>query len=188
MKKTVIILIVVFSLLSILSSTYITSAFLVSSPSNKIRGEISSGGHMNLTWGSPQNFSRIVVGQPVIGFTSGGNFKMCLGFLCAEALPSVLTRYSMNFSGRLNYSDGSPVINSLIKVTIKDPISKYEKSANSETGGLGEFFVKITNLPEVIMDKDLDISIYVQSEVEALYTCFYNHSSTNCCKRPFTVC
>jgi len=38
------------------------------------------------------------------------------------------------------------------------------------------------------MNKDLDISIIVQSEIEATYDCWYNHTSRNCCKRPFTVC
>jgi hypothetical protein len=96
------------------------------------------------------------------------------------------TANSMNFTGYLNYSNNEPVKNSLIKMTIKNNTLGYEKSGIDETDQLGFFFVKIENIPDTIMNSNLDISIYVLGDVEALYDCWYNHTSGKCCSVPLS--
>jgi len=162
-----------------MSSSYITSAFLITD-TYRMRGEITTGG-ANLTSTDLKNFSKIAVGQPIIGNISGGGYKICFGIFCTDVYQP---QYSMNFSGRLNYSNGSSVVNAPIKVIIKYLNSQFE--GRNWTSGLGEFLVKIDNLPEYIMNQDLNITINVQSEIEAVYECWYNHSSKCCCKAPLT--
>jgi hypothetical protein len=96
------------------------------------------------------------------------------------------TANSINFTGYLNYSNGQPVKNSLIKMTIKNSTLGYGKSGIDQTNQYGFFFVKIINIPDVIMVSNLDISIYVVGEVEALYDCWYNRTSEKCCTVPLT--
>jgi len=88
----------------------------------------------------------------------------------------------MNFSGRLNYSNGSAVIYTLVKIIVKYLSSQIE--GTNRTDGLGQFFIKIDNLPEFMMNKDLNITTYVQGEIEAVYDCWYNNTEGCCCKQP----
>jgi hypothetical protein len=146
-----------------------------------MRGEITTGGHVNLSTSDYKNFSKIAVGQPIIGFANNtaANLKICFGIFCTDVYQP---QYSMNFTGRLNYSNGSVVVNAPIKVIVKYLTSQYE--GRNWTTGLGEFFVKIDSLPEYIIYNNLNITFYVQGEIEAIYNCWYNHSSKNCC--PYT--
>jgi hypothetical protein len=96
------------------------------------------------------------------------------------------TANSINFTGYLNYSNGQPVKNSLIRFTLRNNTLSYEKSSVDQTDQYGHFFVKIVNIPDVIINSNLDISIYVVGEVEALYDCWYNHTSEKCCSLPLT--
>ena len=181
-KNLILSIILAFSLLLVISS-YITSAFLITD-TYKMKGEITGGGSANLTFGSPiQNISKIAVGQSVIGLANNttADLKICFGVFCTGIYQPF---YSMNFTGRLNYSNGSAIVYAPIKVIVKYLISQYEGS--NWTDGLGNFFVKINNLPEYFIHNDLNITLFVQSEVEAIYKCWYNHTSTNCCKEPIT--
>jgi hypothetical protein len=145
-----------------------------------MKGEITTGGG-NLSSADLKNFSKIAVGQPIIGNISGGGYKVCFGVFCTDVYQP---QYSMNFSGRLNYSNGSVVVNVPIKVIVKYLTSQYE--GRNWTTGLGEFFVKIDSLPEYIIYNNLNITFYVQGEIEAVYNCWYNQSSKCCCKTPLT--
>ena len=167
------------SLLLLASSSYITSAFFIYD-TYRLRGEITTGGHVNLTTVGPkQNVSKIAVGQPIIGNISGVGYKMCFGVFCTDVFKP---QYSMNFSGRLNYSNGSAVIYTLVKIIVKYLSSQIE--GTNRTDGLGQFFIKIDNLPEFMMNKDLNITTYVQGEIEAVYDCWYNNTEGCCCKQP----
>lgn len=181
-KKLFLISVLAFSLLLLLSS-YITSAFLITD-TYRMKGEITEGGHINLTFGNPiQEVSKIAVGQPVIGIAnnSAADLKVCFGVFCTGIYQPM---YNMNFTGRLNYSNGSYVVNAPIKVVVR--YMSYQKEGVNQTDSSGNFTIKLDNLPEYIMDKDLNITMYVQGTVEAIYNCWYNHSSTTkqCCKLP----
>lgn len=178
--KTPLLIFLAFSLLLVAFSSYITSAFIITD-SYKIVGEIIGGGNVNLTnysGGTLQNKSQIALGQPIIGITQNttANLKLCLGLFCMDTYQS---QYTMNFSGTLYYSNGSAVVSAPIKITINSQFS-----GSSWTDGLGKFFVNVYNLPSYLMGQDLNITFNVQGEVEANYNCWYNHSSTNCCKIP----
>lgn len=150
---------------------------------NKIVGEIIEGGHVNLTYGNPiQNISQIAVGQPVIGLTSDSTYKVCFGLLCTGIYSPIYGEFNINFSGRLNYSNGTPIIYSPVKITVK--YLNYEYDKTNSTDGLGQFFIKLEDLPQVMMQKDLDITISVQSNIEAIYNCYYNFTEGYCCKQP----
>jgi len=149
-----------------------------------MRGEITTGGHVNLSTSDYKNFSKIAIGQPIIGFANNtaANLKICFGVFCTGIYQP---QYSMNFTGILTYSNGSNVSNAPIKFTVKYLGSQCDHCEGKNwTDSSGKFFVKLDNLPEYMMNQDLNITIYVQSEVEAVYECWYNHSSTNCCKKP----
>ena len=187
-KNLVLTMFVAIFLVLFISSSYITSAFFISD-TYRMRGEITGGGHVNLTnvsAGVIKNVSKIVVGQPIIGNASGGPYKICFGLLCTDILQPY---YTMNFSGILKYSNGSAVADSPIKIGITlSKYSSYEFSDMSRTNGTGYFFVKLDNLPDYMMYRNLNISFYVQGDVEAVYRCYYNYSSTanpkSCCKIP----
>jgi hypothetical protein len=163
-----------------MSSSYITSAFLITD-TYRLKGEITTGGHVNLSTSDYKNFSKIAVGQPIIGITQNipANLKLCFGVFCTDVYQP---QYSMNFSGRLNYSNGSVVVNAPIKDIIKYQNSKFE--GINKTGGLGEFFINIDDLPDYIMGKDLNITFNVQGEIEAIYDCYYNYTEGYCCRQP----
>ena len=118
--------------------------------------------------------------------TSPTSYKICFGFFCLFDVSKTI--YSMNFTGKLNYSNGSAVSDVPVKVIINyyDGIMNHQFYNFGWTNSTGNFIVKIDNLPDYIVGKDLDISIDVQGNIEAVYTCWYNHTSTNCCKQPFT--
>jgi hypothetical protein len=86
----------------------------------------------------------------------------------------------MNFTGILNYSGGQPVINSMIKITIRNTTLGYEKATINQTDSLGRFFVILTSLPGFMMDTDFDMNIYVLGDVEAIYDCHYNKATGVC--------
>jgi hypothetical protein len=179
-KKLVLTVVLAFSLLLFMSSSYITSAFLITD-TYRMRGEITTGGHVNLSTSDYKNLSKIAVGQPIIGIINNtlANLKLCFGVFCTDVYQP---QYSMNFSGRLNYSNGSVVVNAPVKVVIK--YSTFQKDGMNWTSGLGEFFVKIDDLPEYITKQDLNITFYVQGEIEAVHDCYYNRTEGYCCKQP----
>ena len=172
-------LIFLFSLL-LFTSTHITSAFLITD-TYKIRGEITTGGHVNLSTSDYKNFSKIAVGQPIIGIANNttANLKVCFGVFCTDIYQP---QYSMNFTGNLTYSNGSTVANAPIKFTITYQTSQFV--ATNWTDNSGTFFVKLDKLPEYMMNQDLNITIYVQGEIEAIHNCYYNHTEKCCCKQP----
>lgn len=181
--KLALTLILAFSLLFIVSS-YITSAFFFINGAYNVRGEIVSGGSVNLTFGSPiKNMSQLVIGQPVIGVAnnSTANLKMCFGIYCTDTQQPL---YSMNFSGFLNYSNGMLVNNTPVTFTIDYFGAEFQNT--NFTDNSGNFYVEIDNLPEYVIRKDFNVTIRVQGDVDATYQCWYNHSSSKCCKMPFT--
>lgn len=147
-----------------------------------MKGEIVGGGSLNITYGIPiQNLSKLVVGQPIIGFTEDSVYKVCFGIFCSDVYGPSGT-FSMNFSGRLSYSNGTSIIYSPVKITVR--YMQYQYENKNATNGLGEFFIKLDDLPQTMMYKDLDISINVESAVEASYNCLYNYTCQTCFKRP----
>ena len=179
-KKLVLTVIIAFSLLLVISSTYITSAFLITD-TYRMRGEITTGGHVNLSTLDYKNFSKIAVGQPIIGITQNipANLKLCFGVFCTDIYQP---QYSMNFTGILTYSNGSNVSNSPIKVTVNYLGSQFEGKSWTDNSGI--FFIKLDKSPEYMMNQDLNITIYVQGEIEAIHNCYYNHTESCCCKQP----
>ena len=132
-----------------------------------------------------QNISKLAVDQQIIGIVSNtvANLRVCFGIFCTGIYKP---QYSMNFTGGLNFSNGSAVANAPITFTVNYQSSQFV--ASSWTNSSGYFFVKIEDLPEYVMKKDLNMTIYVQSEVEAVYNCYYNYSLGKCCKQPRTTC
>jgi len=128
---------------------------------------------------SYKNVSKISIGQPIIGTASNSNYKICFGFFCQFFEVQQAQLYSMNFTGRLKYSNGSAVVNAPIKFIIKNSTIQYE--GQNWTDSFGQFSLKIDNLPESFVTNDLNITIYVKSEIEAVYNCWYNHTSQRCC-------
>ena len=186
-KRLTLTFIIAFSLLLVVFSTYITSAFLLTG-TYKLSGGITTGGSVNLTnytAGVLKNVSMTVVGQPVVGIASNGaaNLKMCFGVFCTDFYQPT---YSINFTGFLNFSNGSVVANSPITFTIN--YFGAEVEGKNFTDSSGNFFVKIDNLPEYMIKKDLNVSIKVESDIEAFYECYYNYSLGKCCKQPLTTC
>ena len=127
----------------------ITNAFTITNTNYKIRGIIGIGG--KVTGGF---ISKTSVGQSVAGMTSNTNNIICFGFFCSF-LPKGVN--SMNFTGYLNYSTGEPVKNSLITITIKNETLDFKKIGMSQTDNLGYFFIKLENLPKVIMNSNFDV-------------------------------
>jgi len=165
-KELLLVFFLAFSLFLVISSAFTTTNDYV------IRGVISGGGS-NITG---EYILKIATGQSVTGIASK-NFKICFGFFC---LIAPMGENSMNFTGYLNYSSGEPVKNSLIIVTIKNETLGFEKSGTGETDDFGYFFIKIRNLPIVVMTSDLDVSIRVIGEVEAIYECRYDKETGLC--------
>ena len=172
-KEVFLTFILIFSLFLV-----ITSAFVITDTNYKIKGIIGIGG--KVTGGF---ISKTSVGQSVAGMTSNANNIVCFGFFCSF-LPTGIN--SMNFTGYLNYSTGEPVKNSLIIVTIRNQTLGFEKKGMSQTDNLGYFFIKLESLPKTIMSSNFDVSMRVLGNVEAIYECWYNHTSENCCPLPFT--
>lgn len=152
-------------------SLVVTSAFVIND-GYKIKGVISGGGR-NLTGAYGL---KLAIGQPITG-TTYGNYKVCFGFFCMLASPG---ENVMNFTGSLNYSNGEPVKNSLIRITLKNETLGFERVGTSQTDDLGNFFIKITGLPLNIMSSNLNISFQVIGEVEAIYECYYSVLSGKC--------
>jgi len=172
-KNMIFAFILAFSLLLVISL-----AFMTTSTNYKIKGVISIGGKV-----SGDFMSKTSVGQSSAGISSGANYIICFGFFCSF-IPTGIN--SINFTGYLNYSSGEPVKNSLITVTIKNETLGFERKGMSQTDNLGYFFVKLENLPKMIMNSNFDVSMRVLGNVEAIYDCWYNHTSENCCAVPFT--
>lgn len=119
--------------------------------------------------------SKIVVGQPVIGIVSGGNYKLCFGALCSGMFEP---QYNMNFTGYILYSNGSAVADTDITFKIKYKTSEFIKSSTTNTSG---YFFITENIPEYVTEKDLSVTIEIENEdVKAVYECAYNHLTTNC--------
>jgi len=179
-KELVLILSILFLLIFTISP-YITSAFLIID-TYRLRGEITTGGG-NINSADLKNFSKIAVGQSIIGITQNipVNLKICFGVFCTDTYEP---QYSMNFTGTLNYSNGTYVKNAPIKVIIKYLTNQFE--GKNWTDNQGQFFVKINNVPEYAIKKDLNITFYVQGEIEAIYKCFYNATCQKCFPRPGT--
>jgi hypothetical protein len=156
----------------------ISSAFIINDVNYKIKGAISSGG--KLTGGF---ITKTAVGQSIAGATSNANNIICFGLFCSF-IPTRIN--SINFTGYLNYSNGEPVKNSLIIVTLRNETLGFEKKGMSQTDNVGYFFIKLENLPKTIMNSNFDVSMHVLGNVEAVYDCWYNHTSENCCPSPFT--
>jgi hypothetical protein len=149
----------------------ISSAFIVNTDYNM--GGVISGGGDDIT--GAYNL-KLAVGQPVVGTTSDG-YRVCFGFFCLFA-PIEIGENTMNFTGQLEYSTGKHVKNSLIRITIKNestipPSLPFERSKENTTDNFGQFFVKFENLPTQVMDSNLNITIRVIGEVEAIYECYY---------------
>lgn len=172
-KNLIFAFILAFSLLLVISS-----AFMITSANYKIKGIIGSGG--KVTGGF---ISKTSVGQSVAGMSLGANNIICFGFFCLF-LPTGVN--SINFTGYLNYSNGEPVKNSLITITIKNETLGFKRNGMSQTDNLGYFFIKLENLPKMIMSSNFDVSMRVLGDVEAIYECWYNHTSENCCSVPHT--
>jgi hypothetical protein len=162
-----------FFILFFLLFVAITLAF-ITSDGYKVRGVISSGGSMNLT--ATGYILRTVSGQPLAG-NAGDGYRICFGFLCMGGISQTSGEYSIDLSGYLNYSNGTPVKNTKIEVTIKYPGPSYV--ATNTTGDDGYFFVRVENIPEYLAGDDFDISIRVLGEVEALYESHCTYSSTD---------
>jgi hypothetical protein len=182
MRKEILLAVVsAFSLLLatslLLPKSEITAAFIISSSQNKIIGEITGGGNVNLI--SSSYVSKIAIGQPVVGTATSGNFKICFGILCTGIFQPL---YSMNFSGSLNYSDRSPVTFADLIVTIEN--STLKRTTQSSTDANGHFLVIFDDLTENYINRDLFVTFLVKGKIEATYTCWYNHSQQlgkNCC-------
>lgn len=87
---------------------------------------------------------------------------------------------TMNFAGNLFYSTGLPVVNSLVRVIIRNETFNYEKMGYNETDETGHFSVTVHNIRTNMMDSDFDLAIYVVGEVEAIYECHYDRQSGLC--------
>jgi len=172
-RNLILVSVLVFSIFLVISS-----AFIISDSSYKMRGEITGGGHVNLTNITGGYLSKIAIGQPIIGNVSGGGYKICFGVFCTGAFEP---QYNINFTGILNYSNGTAVKSAPIKITVKYGSSQYE--GNNRTDNQGNFFVKIKNLPEVLFvpPKILRVDIYVVGEIEAQYYCYYNYTNDQKC-------
>ncbi|MEM5778677.1 MAG: hypothetical protein QXK49_03555, partial [Candidatus Aenigmatarchaeota archaeon] len=127
-----------------------------------------------------KNISKIAIGQPVIGIAenSSKNIKICFGLFCQPIYQIPTNLYSMNFTGRLKYSNGSSVSDAKIRFIIEDT---FEYESINKTDSFGQFYVRIDNLPEEVVTSDLNITIYVEADIEAVYKCWYNHTSQKCC-------
>jgi hypothetical protein len=172
-KNMIFAFILVFSLLLVISS-----AFMITDTNYKIKGVIGIGG--KVTGGF---ITKTSVGQSIAGAASNANNIVCFGFFCSFIPTGVNT---INFTGYLNYSSGEPVKNSLIVVTIRNQTLGFERKGMSQTDNVGYFFIKLENLPKMIMSSNFDVSMRVLGNVEAVYDCWYNHTSENCCSLPFT--
>ena len=162
-----------FSLLLVISS-----AFIITDVDYKIKGIISIGGKV-----SGGFITKTVVGQSVAGATSNANNIICFGFFCSF-IPTGTN--SINFTGYLNYSNGEAVKNSLMILTLTNETLGFEKKGMSQTDNVGYFFIKLENLPKMIMNSNFYVSMHVLGNVEAVYDCWYNHTSENCCPLPLT--
>jgi len=167
-KNFILLVFIFFSLFFVLSN-----AFIMTYPYNKLVGSIMTSG-ATLSGGSYE--SKIFVGQPIVGTIEGGNRRMCLGTLCSSIVIQV---YDINFTGTLNYSDGSVVATTPIEITIDYQGQKFKGTTITESDG--DFFIKLIDLPAYVFGKDLNVTIYVYGKVEAIYECWYNHTSENCC-------
>lgn len=178
-EKTLTSIFLVFSLLLVTSlifvvskpSKSITSAFIISAPSAKMVGEITGGGR-NLT--GVYNL-KVAVGQSVVGNISNANLRICLGVLCSSGLAS--HAYSINFTGQLNYSNGTAVSNSLITVYITYLTDTYSESNTTDNNG--NFLIVINNIPN-LENKNFNVKFYLEGEIEATYECRYDHITENC--------
>jgi len=115
-----------------------------------------------------------------------GHDNDCNGFIDQADLNC--PKNSLNFSGILNYSNGQPVKNSLIKITVINSTLGFVRYVTNLTNSSGYFFVRMDSIPENMVNVDFNISFYVMGEVEAVYDCWYNHTSITkrCCKMPLT--
>jgi len=158
-------------------SKSITGAFMVSATNLNITGGITGGGYVNLTGGSLK--LKVAVGQPIVGNVSnqGANLKICFGVFCTigGAAPPP---YIINFTGQLNYSNGTAVANQPITAYITYLTNTYSNATTTDNNG--KFLIVISNLPK-IENKDFDVKFYVSGEIEATYECTYDHNTDKCC-------
>ena len=148
-----------------------------------MQGAITAGGSIELKNLTGNYLAKIAIGQSIAGTAAGGGYKICFGVFCTRTFEP---QYNINFTGVLNYSNGTAVKNAPITINIKypptgTPTLQYE--GKNMTSGSGSFFVKIRNMPEVLFvpPKILRVEINVVGDVEAQYTCFYNKTNNERC-------
>jgi hypothetical protein len=84
----------------------------------------------------------------------------------------------INFSGTVKYAGGGGVL-SFVKLTATIKYRDQEFSAQTITREDGSFFVKI-EVPSYLNDKDFYVTFYVRNDIEAFYTCWYDHTTEQC--------
>ncbi len=104
------------------------------------------------------------------------------GYKCYDYWsPVVCGGNQINFSGTLNYSDESglkpPIQYAELLATID--YSGEEYSGKTLTDEDGYFFVKV-DVPSYLQDADFYVTFYLKKDIEAFYTCHYNHTSEIC--------
>jgi hypothetical protein len=90
------------------------------------------------------------------------------------------TSNNIVFSGVLNYSTKAPVKNSIIKISLTNSTYKFAKKAIGQTDASGLFSLKVLNIPDVMLNSDFDMAIYVVGDIEAVYNCHYSSTTKNC--------
>jgi len=146
---------------------------MVSATNLNITGEITGGGR-NLTGGSLN--LKVAVGQPIVGNVSSANLKICLGMFCG--LGGAPPSYTVNFTGQLNYSNGTAITNTKITAFVTYLITNTYSQSNT-TDSDGKFLI-VVDTPN-LQGKDFDVKFYVESEVEATYTCKYDPNPPYMC-------
>lgn len=164
--------IVTFSVLITLLMVTVSFTADISGYTYKLSGVLTSGGNNTK---SSSYVSTLSIAQPAIGQMSSSNYKLCLGVYCTETFNPP---YEITTSGKLFYDNGSTVSNADIRITIN--YKSYNFESTNKTDGAGNFFVKISNLPEFMRYRNFDVKIYVVDEIEALYECTYNTTTQQC--------
>ena len=166
------------SKMNLTPSKFITSAFMVSTaspPIINVTGEITGGGR-NLTSGVNIRI-KLTVGQAIVGVVNNSNLKVCFGFLCKPGASNI---YSINFTGQLNYSNGTAVINKPFTATIIHEPSGTYKTVTNNTDSNGYFLTVIENIPN-LSEEDFKVKFYLADDIEATYECTYDPGTEKCC-------
>ncbi len=165
--------ILVASAIIILISIMLTqpsSAFTMNSYSFQLTEFLTEGGDTS----SNSYISTFSFAQPIVGWTSGGPYKICLGIYCTEAFEG---DYEVPINGNLKYGNRTAVVNSEIKAIIGYKNHNFEKTTITDSQGNFDVVVRI---PEFVYDKAFTVKIYAYGEIEALYECEYNPATEEC--------